>query len=87
MVDGLRDVSGLVSSPLVGLAEVFLARPNCSFTVAGGMLFLERVGRIEVGFEATQACVVADLSGTVRVEPLIAIVRGGGCEATVVDAR
>ena len=51
------------------------------------MLFLKWVERVEVGFDAMRACVVVDLSGTVCVELLIAVVRRGGYEATVVEAR
>ena len=61
--------------------------PDCPFTAAVNVLFLEGVERVEVDFDAKRACVVVAPPGAVSHEQLIACIRQRGYEASVVDAR
>ncbi len=61
--------------------------PDCPFTAAMGMFFLQGVNRVEVDAGAKLACVVTDPPGTVSAKQLIAAIQQRGYEATVVDAR
>ncbi len=58
--------------------------PDCPFTLAGGVLFLDGVERVEVDADAKRACVVVDPPGTVSPEQLIECIRQRGYEASVV---
>ena len=61
--------------------------PDCPFTAAGSIVFLNGVERVEVDFDAKRACVVVSPQGTVSHKELIASIRQRGYEASVVDAR
>ena len=61
--------------------------PDCPFSVAMGMFFLEGVNRVEVDADTKRACVVIDPQGTVNDKHLIAAIRQRGYEAKVVELR
>ena len=61
--------------------------PDCPFTVAMGIFFLEGVNRVEVDADAKRVCFVIDPPGTVSAKQLIAAIRQRGYEASVVEPR
>ncbi len=86
----IRPETGTCMATKNGVVVLDVARmtcPDCPFTVAMGMFFLEGVNRVEVDADTKRACVVIDPPGTVSAKQLIAAIQQKGYEAKVVDAR
>ena len=86
----VRPETGTCMATNNGVVVLDVARmtcPDCPFTVATGIFFLEGVNRVEVDADAKRVCVVIDPPGTVSAKQLIAAIRQRGYEASVVEPR